>query len=322
MTRFRLYLASLFALIAAVTATHPTSAQTRVPMDATGEWLVVPVVADDDTLRFILDTGAMRSVVGERAARRLQLQPTRTLSVEGASGAAVVRGTTLRTFEFAGRTVRNLDVLILGDDIITPANAPGHGPYDGVLGADILARFDILISAPAGELIVFPAGTGAQLAAADLAQPIRFEGRGSFVFHDVDVGGTVLAAILDSGARHLVLNGRAREVPGLRLSTDSVRRASPGVGTDEATIRAGTLRSLAIGTTVFRDLPIHLADLRIFATLRLSDRPAALIGMPALRSCPVLVSWHERTVRYCRQPGASADARAATARSEPVMPQR
>ena len=169
MQRYRPFLAALFALITPAAA---TSAQTRVPMDVSGEWLVVPVILGQrDTLRFILDTGAMRSVVSQRAARRLGLQHTRSLSIEGASGAAVVPGSTLRTFEFAGRTVPELDVIVLPDEILTPSNTPERGPFDGVLGADVLAWFDVLISAPDAELVAFPPGTGARLAGDDLAPP-------------------------------------------------------------------------------------------------------------------------------------------------------
>jgi hypothetical protein len=193
-------------------------------------------------------------------------------------------------------------MLVLDDEILTPETGAGSGePYDGVLGADVLGSFDLLISAPAGELVVYAPGTGAEPVNADLAPELPFvEARGHLISHKVPVNGIEATAFLDSGSRRLVLNGTVEHMAGIVADSGSQQTLSPGVGSRPTSIQTGTLRRLTVGRTDFEDLPVDLANLPGFSTLGQSDRPAVLLGVPLLRRCPVFISYETRTLRYCR----------------------
>jgi predicted aspartyl protease len=295
---------SFLALLALSACVSSIRAQTIVPLDPIGGWLTVMVtIAPSDTLRFILDTGAARSAVSHNAAGRLGLEATRSYSVQGASGPATVSSTRLDELRFAGMTVRDIEVLILEDRVLTPDSADGpQRPFDGVLGFDVLRSFsDVLISSPERRLVLYADGQNADSTHSRFRPPIRFGSRnGLFVTHEADVGGTATTAILDSGARHLVLNDAAAGLPGVTAVDSTARRATQGVGTTELDVRDGRLSRLEVGGSAFADLPVRLSDLPVFSLFGLADQPAMLIGVPVLAVCPVLISYRDRTVRYCR----------------------
>ena len=293
---------SLHALSGLFLCASSVAAQTIVPLEPIGGWLTLSVTIAPDTLRFILDTGAARSALSRNAAERLSLEATRSYSVQGASGPATVSATRLDELRFAGISVADLEVLILEDRVLTPDSAHGqHPPFDGVLGFDVLRNFDdVLISSPDRRLVLWRQGQSADSIHSRFRTPLGFgPANGLFVTHEVDLGGTATTAILDSGARHLVLNDAAAGLPGVTATSSTARRITQGVGTAELDVRDGRLTRLEVGGAVFDDLPVRLSNLPVFSLFGFADRPAMLIGVPVLEVCPVLISYRERTVRYC-----------------------
>jgi predicted aspartyl protease len=293
----------LFALLSLLAGGSTLAAQTVVPLDPVGGWLTLSVtLGPTDTLRFILDTGAARSALSQSAAERLGLEATRSYTVQGASGPATVSATTLADLGFAGIRVRSLEALILEDRVLTPDSADGpHPPFDGVLGFDVLRGFDeVLISAPTGQLVLFPPGTRSDSVHPQFQPPIPFSNTLElFVTHIVNAGGDTATAILDSGARHIVLNDAAARLPGVTPDERSRRRITQGVGTAEVDMLEARLESLDIGDVTFPGLRVRISNLPVFSVFGLADSPAMLLGAPVLRGCPVLISYLDRTIRYC-----------------------
>jgi hypothetical protein len=192
--------------------------------------------------------------------------------------------------------------LILEDRVLTPDSADGpHPPFDGVLGFDVLRGFDeVLISAPTGQLVLFPPGTRSDSVHPQFQPPIPFSNTLElFVTHIVNAGGDTATAILDSGARHIVLNDAAARLPGVTPDERSRRRITQGVGTAEVDMLEARLESLDIGDVTFPGLRVRISNLPVFSVFGLADSPAMLLGAPVLRGCPVLISYLDRTIRYC-----------------------
>ena len=292
---------AVLALPALVVAA-PLAAQITLPMTMEHEWPVVPVVHGEtgDTLEFIVDTGAASSALSASAARRLAPERLGSTTVQGASGPQTVDLVLLRSLHVGDAEIRDLRVIVVDDETLTPETEDA-APYDGVLGIEILSRFDVLFSAPTGELHLLRPGRGPGDFESRLADPIPFPaGRRPFVRHPVELNDVRVSAILDTGARSMILNGIAAAEAGVEPETGSEDRRRRGVGSVEVTFRRATIDVLEVGVTRIESVPARVSDLPVFRALGLADRSAMLLGARTLVGCPVFISYVASAVRYCR----------------------
>lgn len=292
-------------VILLVLFTRPLGAQISLPMTMENEWPVVPIVFGEtnDTLYFIVDTGAALTVVSAGVADRLALPRRGSETAQGASGSQTVDVVMIPRLVLGTAEIVDLRAIV-DDETLTPyrGREAGYSPYDGVLGVEILSRFDVLLSEPTSELVLSEPGSGPGVLAAELAEPISFSRvHGRIIRHRVQVNGAPIEAFFDSGARSMLLNGPAGELAGLEAEPGSEERTSIGVGTLEVTFRRTTIDLLEVGSTRFEVLPAKLADLPVFRVLGFGARPAMLLGAPILEGCPVFISYRESTIRYCRR---------------------
>ena len=282
----------------------PTPPYREVELRAENGWFIVSVVGNGtDSLEFIVDTGAGISAVTEDTAARLGLGPGNEVTAQGASGTQRLRLSSLPSLAMGDLVSENLRVLVLPAGTLAPFadGEEGRGPYDGVVGADILTRFDVLIDPLAGQLRLYDHGErpGAELLSqlGDVV-PFRRIG-GDHVLHDVDVNGVTVPAVLDTGSRYLLLNSAAAEAAGVERT--SIEVSSPGVGTDEVEIGKGRLDVFMLASAAARDVPVSIGDLPVFSAVGFAGRPVVLLGNPAVRRCPIFLSYSDNTVRYCRE---------------------
>jgi predicted aspartyl protease len=294
-------IAALAVLLSAGAAVAPARAQVEVPMVDLG-WLVVPVYLDNEpiALRFILDTGASVTAVSARTAARFSRGSSRKIELHGASGPTMALLATVPMLRVGKLSIENHDVIVLADqDLVSDDQA-----FDGILGADILSRFDIMIDAPRGSLWLYPHGVApTDTAAAGLgaALPIDLLG-GGLIRHRVEVNGAAVDALLDSGARRMLINRAGSDAAGIEVHDSTAQTASPGLGDDAFEFHSGSLGALVVAGTSFAGLRTLVGDLPIFGALGMQARPMLIIGAPLLSRCPVFIAYSAHTIRYCRQP--------------------
>jgi len=279
----------------------------EIPLRWENGWFVVPVVAGGvDSLTFIVDTGASVSAVTESTAARLKLAPGTPVTASGASGEQRLRVTRVPRLTFGGVDAHQARVLVLADETLAPERAAELGlePFDGVLGSDQLAAFDVLLDPVAGALWLYEPGEAPGREVSDrLSEPLPMTRLpGGLLMHDIEVRGVVLPAVLDTGARYVVLSRLAAERAGVEASAGTGSRM--GVGSETTQVGEGHTDALRIGKTPMSATSVRIGDLPVFRALGLSDAPAVLLGNPVLRRCPVLLSYRENTVRYCREVGS------------------
>lgn len=278
--------------------------QVTLPMTVEHGWPVVPVVYTEtgDTLQFIVDTGAAVSALSATAARRLAAPRLRAATVQGASGPQTVDRALIPGLRVGDAEVVDLRVIVVDDETLTP-DTDSVGPYDGVMGVEILSRFDVLFSEPTGELHLLPPGTGPGDVEPELDGAISFGGSTrvrSFIGHPVEVNDVTVSAILDTGARSMILNGLAAERAGVVREPGSEERRRRGVGSLEVTFHEAVIEVLELGARRVERLPARISDLPVFRVLGMADVSAMLLGASTLLGCPVFISYVEETVRYCR----------------------
>lgn len=151
----------------------------------------------------LLDTGAETGLILPQAAQRLHLpiDHSRRSVLEGTGG--------------GGRVGHNvvLSSLTLGNVHVTgmslpvgalPAIPQIHPPVAGLLGADLFARFDILLDLGHGALALYPPGC-VQTAPFDGAVSLPVQRLGPRMAVQALLNGLPLMALLDTGARSIVV---------------------------------------------------------------------------------------------------------------------
>lgn len=227
----------------------------EVSLETRGGYLVVPVTTSDGTeLAFALSTGSTQTVLTESGLERIGDGRTLTL------GGLPVPMESIHTVPDEGLTVEG-EVL------------------DGMVGANMLNGFDILVDVPGGKLALRPVGRSPEWQGAGLGDPVPLR-----VYHgivlglDVEVNGTEYPAMLDLGTRSLLINERVKE---------------------EGGIEGGRARSVRVGAATFTDVPAELSDHPVFRRFSPTGDGFVIVGAAITLGCPLSISWVHREMRTC-----------------------
>ncbi len=176
---------------------------TPLPVAMSGPAMVVKVRINDVPQTFMIDTGGARSVIERRSALAMglmhKISSVVVQDVAGQRSVDVVGVDRLRIGEFTFDDQQ----LLIGDGL----------PIDGIIGLDILARFDLDIDEPHGRMSVYRHGLckgvspniGAPMLEMEAIRGIRdakdpFTGTAPFLMVAAKLNGVYSLAMLDTGA--------------------------------------------------------------------------------------------------------------------------
>jgi hypothetical protein len=178
-------------------------------------------------------------------------------------------------------------------------------PIDGVLGQDVLARFDVEFDLPRGRLRLHPRAEPddrearrpeVTWAGAMRCVPLR-RAPGAFAVVDVQIGDSVVPGIWDTGAANTYLNWPAARALGLSPDGDPRVRASgnaSGLEGQQVARHAASGVALALAGATLTPGDVRLSDLPVFKPFGLDARPAVLLGVDRMRDRPWLLSYSTR----------------------------
>jgi len=253
--------------------------------------MTVPVSIDGrGPYRFVVDTGAERTVISRELARQLDLDPGQTAIMHSMSEVSRVDTVVIPGLTIGNRTVNGIHA---------PALAQGDMGASGMLGVDSLQHQRVVFDFGRQEMTISPSRRREERWPAG---EIVVTGRrhfGRLVLVDAEVEGQRVWVIVDSGSQVSVANSA------LRSALQRRRRLGPTVPIQLISITGGRIdadyavaRRIRIGGIDIRDMPIAFADVHPFRQLQLTDRPALLLGMDALRLFDrVSVDFARRRVR-------------------------
>ncbi len=248
-------LCSLLTIAGPVAGQAPGGETIEVPLRMQDGHLIVPVTTPAGTeLSFALSTGSAVAVLTESGARRVG-----DLSELWMGGVAVA---------------------VEGSQSVPDASLTVGGTVlDGMIGANTLNRFDMLVDLPRGRLVLKPIGRSVAWEGVALSEPVRLR-----VYHgivlalDVELNGKRYPAMLDLGTSTLLANQGALDGSG---------------------VSAGGKSTLRIGSISFPDLPVALSDHPVIQRFSPSGDGFVLVGSPIAADCAISVSWVHREIRTC-----------------------
>ena len=275
----------------------------RASFDAVRRMLVDVMIDAAGPYRFVVDTGANRSVLSTEVAAALNLPVAGRALVHGIAGVMPSSTVLVRALAVGGLLSRRVRMPVL------------DGRYlgaDGLLGVDVLAHRRALLNFreqsfslfSGAEPVVVARSAQERRAQEDAADVIVVPARhrfGQLTIVDAEIGGVKLTAFLDSGAENTVGNMALRNAlqgPGLlneRLPRVELVSATGQVAVGELS----TVPPLRLGGVRLGNLTCAFADLHTFRIWDLDDRPALLIGVDVMRHFDSIeLNFRERLVKF------------------------
>lgn len=258
-------------------------------LDEAGRVLAPVMVNGQGPFRFILDTGANRSVLSPRVAELLELTPSdaTSINVHGVTGSAVLPAVEIRELRAGPLTVvRDKRMPVLPESVLADA--------DGILGIEGLTGMRIDVDFESGTVTI-TRSRGAPAEEGMLVVPAKLR-HGGLLVADARFGRVRVKAIIDTGAERTLGNSALQQalalqpnrLQGYGITTVHGATPTPGEGT--------SLRGpkIYLGETELDNLEVTFGDLHVFKHWGLEDTPALLIGMDLLGSVQRLVIDYKR----------------------------
>ncbi|MEW5687009.1 MAG: aspartyl protease family protein [Pseudomonadota bacterium] len=289
--RHRLAVAACAALMASQAGAEPLEllpnglAVAQVSLDGRGPY------------RFVIDTAATNTSLLQPYWAAVGPAPAaaKTLTIQGAGGAATVPLVPVAKLATAGRVVEGLEAYQLPPN---PADALGA---HGILGADVLTRHVLELDTPAKAWRLLDRTPEAD--AALVAVPFVLDA-GRTPRLTVRVNGVEVRAIIDTGAARTIMNWAAAEALGVKR-TEALAEGgvAGGVGGSTALLKR-RFDSLAVAGSTRTDVELRVGDLPIFGALGLADGPAVIVGIDQFTDRRLLIDYPNLRLRVAAPAGA------------------
>jgi hypothetical protein len=239
--------------------------------------VIVPVRVNGHMLRFILDSGATISALTPTAARKLGIRPTGwTLVNDVKTPIAYVESVAV------GQAVHRSHRIAV---VNLPAAQRMNVEYDGILGLDVLARYDVVIDFAQHRLALLPIGSASRSDAAREMVRVGFRpSRHGLVLMTADVEFISIPALLDLGAQYSLVNRAACAMGGVTVGTMT------------------RLSQVHVGKLDLGQWRMLVGDLPIFRRSGLMPGPAIVLGADLFAQRTVVLAYKERAVYLSRGP--------------------
>ncbi|MFZ5669773.1 MAG: retroviral-like aspartic protease family protein [Pseudomonadota bacterium] len=238
---------------------------------------VAVMIGASGPYRFVVDTGADRSVLAEEIAAELGLPMGRQVLVHGLTGSDLASTVQAPPLTLGRVVIKGLDLPVL------PRARLG---VDGLLGVDALQRRRLVMDFRARRLEIQPTGSAFYMTRDGRETYVPAHDRyGRLVVVDAQAGSTSISAFVDSGSGVSIANHALADALQARGAWRDAPMLVPllGVTSQEATGQVRVLETLRLGGLRFTDLTVIVADLHVFDEWGLNSKPTILVGTDVLR---------------------------------------
>lgn len=247
----------------------------RTGMDAYGRMVAPVTVNGQGPYRFIVDTGANRSVLSIALAQQLGLTPNgngEVHSVHGVTNAPLVG---VHSLEYGGVDLSDEELPLLHGQVL--------GGEQGLLGVDGMRDLRLRMDFERGCIEITPSRVARRLRGwAQIRGQLRF---GHLVVVRGSINGVHVNLLLDTGSDSTLANPALRDALSARVRRDRVRvdytvayTAGQPVVLDSTIL----VPSMMMGPLEVRNITAYVGDFHIFHLWQLDDQPTLLIGMDVL----------------------------------------
>ena len=263
-----------------------------------GDRMTVKVsVGDNGPYRFLVDTGAERTIISRELAHRLQLADGKDTILHSVIGANDVNTVFIPHLRVSNNVISVVDA---------PALAASNIGADGMLGIDSLRSQRVLFDFKAQTMSITPANRPAEKLDGQTIVVRARARRGRLIFTQAQIDGQRVTVIVDTGSQVTIGNlALQRALMKRRLWTAPNPVTIESVTGEKLSAKVMELQRLELGDVRIEDLAIAFADAHIFKQLELRQQPALLLGMNAMRAFDrISIDFQSKKVRFVL-PGTS-----------------
>ena len=252
--------------------------------------MTVPVhVNGAGPYKFIVDSGADTSVVGERIASSLKLPAGRRTILNSITDSQYVERVLVDELKLGPTRVTDLEVPVLRERDLGA---------EGMLGLDALVEQRLMLDFEQRLITVDDGRTPLPRYDDTIVVTARLR-KGQLILTKVTADRLKLEAVVDTGSEISIGNSALR---------DKLLRRDPklfetidvtGVTGTTVKLQIARVRQLQIGGVVIQDVPVAFADIPPFAVFGLDEKPALLLGTDVMENFrKVSLDFHNRKVRF------------------------
>lgn len=273
--------------VLAALAAAPLSAQTAIPPDTepaetsdtlalmpARDRLSVPVSIDGKgPYNFIVDTGAERTVISKELATRLALKSAGMVTLHSMTGVNQVE-----TAHISSLIVNKNPII----DIRAPALQAVNLGAPGILGTDTLEKQRVLLDFTNRKMKITTARRGVREDPDAIVVTARSR-YGRLVVTNARAEGETITVIIDTGSDITIGNEALRAKLGKKKKLPLLIPVElTSVVGDKLIVDYTSLKRIVMGGITLENMPIAFHDVHPFKQLKLTDKPAILLGMDAL----------------------------------------
>lgn len=233
--------------------------------------MVIGVTVDGSgPYRFVVDSGADRSVIGERLARTLGLPAGRSVTLHDVAGVSRRETVRIARLGIGSGTVEN---------IVAPVLSEASLGARGMIGIDALRGQRLMLDFETDTVTVEDTRRPAMARADEIVVTARSRG-GQLILTQARASGVDIRAVVDTGSQLTIGN--------LALRDALTRRRRPPPQASVATLVSVTGETLLVplmivpeirvGSIIMRNVLVGFADLPPFRLFGLGEAPAMLLG--------------------------------------------
>nr|WP_246331480.1 retroviral-like aspartic protease family protein [Sphingomonas chungangi] len=256
--------------------------------------MTVPVLINGKgPFRFIVDSGATRTVVSSALAAELGLPSAGTVPLHSVGGEAQVPAVHIDSLYVGALPAKELTAPVLDE-----ANLGGAG----ILGIDTLQGKKVVIDLVRHAMSVEPADKYVS-PAADGEIVVTARSRfGQLVLADADAAGQKIFAIVDTGSMVTLGNMTLKEKLVRRKRADPKDVTITDVTGQKIVASYAPINELRLGDLHMSNVVIAFDDAHVFDRFGLTQKPAMLLGMDIMQAFDrVSIDFARRAVRLTRK---------------------
>jgi predicted aspartyl protease len=248
--------------------------------------------------RFVVDSGADTSVVGQRIARDLELPLGTPVILNGVTARNVVDSVKIAELKIGDSRVPDLEL---------PALKESDVGSDGLIGIDALNKQRLLMDFEQRKVRVEDASIPYRPHPGDIVVTAK-RLQGQLIMTHVRAGNVDLDAVIDTGSEVTIGNSALREKLIGKHNVKFWDAEVTGVTGVTVPIQMTYVDRLQLGPITLEYVPIAFADVPPFAMFGLSDQPALMLGTDLLEKFRrVSLDFKARKVRFqlrqCKEEG-------------------
>jgi predicted aspartyl protease len=234
---------------------------------------------------FVMDTGAGRTAIARDVAEAMALPPGPPILVHGLTSAQLTPTVKIARLSFGGRRFNDIYAGVYPRELLGA---------DGLMGLDVLSRFELEFDLDRRSMKLTPSGPDRIEVGTAFYTPSHIRrdscgrtriGRfGQLILVNARVEGVQVDCFVDSGAQYSIGNMALFQAIASGGDRPTQRALIPVYGVTGQTILAehADVSQLTIGTRRLGPSSLLFADLHAFETLELNQRPALLLGADVL----------------------------------------